>query len=121
MTTTTPKLTCFMVVDGDDCEVELPSKYVVCPRCRGAGHHVNPSIDGNGITGEEMDELGEDFRHDYISGAYDVPCEECNGRSTVLELDRKRATKEQIAAYEAEQDSLREMYAIEAAERRMGC
>ena len=34
----------------------FPAKYVVCPRCHGAGTHVNPAIDGNGIGSEEMAE-----------------------------------------------------------------
>jgi hypothetical protein len=58
-------------------------RYAVCPRCEGRGSHVNPAVDGNGITAEEMDELGEDFREDYLSGVYDVRCEECGGNRVV--------------------------------------
>ena len=40
-------------LDDDETEVALPTRFVVCPTCRGTGTHVNPSIDcgGPGITG----------------------------------------------------------------------
>lgn len=58
-------------------------KYAVCPRCRGEGSHVNPSVDGHGITAEEMDELGPEFLDDYMGGVYDVRCEQCHGDRVV--------------------------------------
>lgn len=61
----------------------MSTKFTVCPRCEGRGSHVNPAIDGQGITAEEMDDLGEDFRDDYVSGVYDVACEECHGLRVV--------------------------------------
>jgi hypothetical protein len=54
---------------GDFRRVEVPGRFDVCGRCRGAGKHVNPSIDGNGITSDEMQELGPDFLEDYMRGA----------------------------------------------------
>ena len=61
----------------------------VCPRCRGEGSYVNPAIDGNGITADEMAELGDDFREDYMAGTYDVPCELCHGRRVVTDEELK--------------------------------
>jgi hypothetical protein len=58
--------------------------FAICPRCDGAGTHTNPAIDGNGITTSEMDELGEDFREDYLAGVYDIRCERCRGDRVVL-------------------------------------
>lgn len=58
-------------------------KWVVCPRCDGEGSHVNPAVDGHGITSDEMDELGPDFFDDYMGGVYDVTCERCKGRRVV--------------------------------------
>jgi len=55
----------------------------VCPRCDGEGGYVNPAIDGNGITSDEMHELGEEFEFEYRSGTYDVLCELCGGRRVV--------------------------------------
>lgn len=110
------ELVCFV---GEE-EVVLPSKFVVCPRCRGKGTHVNPSIDGNGLTREDFDE-DPDFEEAYFRGDYDVACYECRGRRVVLTLDREKATKEQAAAYDADQADIAECDAIHAAEIRMGC
>ena len=57
----------------------MPAVYEVCETCGGKGKHVNPAIDGHGISAEEMHE-DPDFAEDYFSGVYDVPCEECGGR-----------------------------------------
>lgn len=58
-------------------------KWVVCPRCEGNGQHTNPAIDGHGISAEEMNELGDDFREDYMSGVYDIRCSHCGGQRVV--------------------------------------
>jgi len=58
--------------------------YVACPTCRGSGTHVNPAVDGNGLTAEDIDELGgDDFMEDYLGGVYDVICDECRGLRVV--------------------------------------
>lgn len=81
---------------GDE---RIPAKYKVCPRCNGYGMHTNPSVDGNGITQSEMDELGDQFREDYINGLYDVTCYECKGERVVKVIDREFASNEQIKLY----------------------
>lgn len=58
-------------------------EFEVCERCRGFGEHTNPAIDGNGITRSEMEELGPDFFEDYMSGVYNIRCEECNGHRVI--------------------------------------
>lgn len=58
-------------------------KYVVCPRCEGEGTHVNPDVDGNGLTSSDLEELGPDFLDDYLGGMYDVTCRRCNGKRVV--------------------------------------
>lgn len=73
--------------------LNLPFVRAVCSRCDGEGKHVNPAVDGNGITAEEMDELGDDFRESYMSGVYDVRCEECNGERVVWEIAYDKLTK----------------------------
>lgn len=62
--------------DGFDVEHELPTKFEVCDGCRGKGTHVNRNIDGNGITAGEWAEWDEDDRETYMSGGYDVTCED---------------------------------------------
>lgn len=79
--------------DGNIREIDiesLPHEMEVCPSCRGKGHHVNRAIDGNGITAEEMWELGDEFMEDYRSGLYDVTCEECRGRNVIPVIDWDR-------------------------------
>ncbi len=113
---TDEKLTVFI---GED-EVEIPTTTVSCPRCRGKGSHVNPAIDGNGLSQEDFDEAGPEFRDDYMAGVYDVPCYECKGRRFVLVPDRDKLTKEERAAWYQQVRELADMAAEEEAERRAG-
>jgi predicted methyltransferase len=76
-------------------------KYQVCPNCEGEGTTVNPDIDGNGITQDEMLELGPDFKEDYMSGVYDVPCRCCKGKRVV--------TKEELHEFHENMMELRLM------------
>jgi hypothetical protein len=85
--------------EGEE-EVSLPAKYAVCHRCEGKGSHVNPNIDGNGISPEEFDEDPE-FRENYFNGLYDVACEECKGTRVVLEVDDKACDPELLKKYMA--------------------
>jgi hypothetical protein len=89
----TPKFTFTLFVNDAAVEVSLPAKFEVCPRCEGTGSHTNPSIDGNGITASEMEELGDEFREDYLRGAYDVTCHKCNGDRVISVVDRTRLSK----------------------------
>ncbi len=73
--------------DPDDDDVEILDatvevRFEVCPTCDGRGSHVNPSIDAHGLTAEDFYE-DPDFRDEYFGGAYDQPCNECGGASTV--------------------------------------
>ena len=79
---------------------ELPSRVVVCGMCGGKGCHVNPSIDGHGITLEEMDELGPEFFEDYMGGMFDVQCYRCHGKRVDAEVVDERLTKAQREAVE---------------------
>jgi predicted methyltransferase len=101
-------------------EVRLPTKREVCHRCDGGGRHVNPAIDGNGITGDEMAELGEDFREDYLTGVYDVTCEECGGRNVVDVVDEDRCDPEMLIEFINHVNEEYSYRAMVAAERRMG-
>ena len=85
--------------------------YGVCPTCNGKGSHVNPSIDCNGISGNDFYE-DPDFAESYMQGLYDVGCYECHGKRVVPTCDDQRVIDSMIeeANYQAEC----------AAERRMG-
>lgn len=100
-------------------QVELPAKYEVCSRCEGEGKHSNPSIDGNGITSDEMEELGDDFRENYFLGVYDVRCECCGGERVELVVDESRLTPEQKESYEKHLKEEREYQREVESERRL--
>ena len=107
----------------DEVEITFPAKLIMCERCLGEGRHTNPSIDGHGITQSEMAELGEEFFEDYMSGVYDVGCEECKGIGKVKIVDEARLGREQrmeYADYVEYLDELLYAEAEQAAERAMG-
>jgi len=83
----------------DGTEMQMPTRWVVCPVCDGAGTHVNPAIDCGGLSAEDFAD-DPDFAEDYFSGAYDQPCNRCAGRTTVREVDLDRLSAEHRSAYE---------------------
>lgn len=89
----------FTINLGDE-DIELPAVYEVCGRCRGSGTHVNPAIDGHGISASDECWDDDDFREGYMSGRYDVICETCNGNRVVLVPDEDSLTPEQQAQLE---------------------
>jgi hypothetical protein len=108
-----------------DREYSLPGRYVVCPRCEGKGSHVNPNVDGNGLSQEDFDE-NPGFFEDYMAGVYDVSCYTCKGQRVVLEPNESliKYNPKLKAIYKMWIQSLREEaeYQAEcAAERKMGC
>ena len=97
----------------------IPTIKVICPACGGEGSYVNPNIDRNGITADEMYEMGDDFLEDYMSGVYDVVCQECHGANVVDCLDETAPAEMQESWADWEQSAYE--YAAECdAERRMG-
>lgn len=81
-----------LLLTGDMVEIRLPVRRIVCPRCDGKGTHVNPDIDGHGISPEEFAE-DPGFEEAYFSGRYDIRCEECDGRNVVDSIDQEEAEK----------------------------
>ena len=108
-----------------DCKIDhtivtVPIVFTVCPVCEGRGTHVNPSIDGGGLSREDFDNDPE-FEEDYFSGFYDVRCGLCEGHAVIPTPDiHREAGRAIVEVIEATQASLAEMYALEAMERRMG-
>lgn len=84
--------------DGTEVEYDLPARFEVCTRCQGAGSHVNPSIDGNGLTHEDFAE-DPDFAESYFRGDYDVQCSVCKGTRVVPVPDLSRWSFAQKRAY----------------------
>lgn len=103
---------------GIEFTFEFRSKMEVCDRCEGRGTHVNPNIDGNGITSSEWAEWDEESRENYMSGVYDVRCEECNGANVVAVVDEDALTPKQRRRFEACQRQESERLQAEADDRR---
>jgi RecJ-like exonuclease len=111
--------------EGDEVEVVLPASYEVCDRCRGNGKHVNPAIDGDGITSEEFDrDWDDESKEAYFAGDYDVLCEECDGKRVILVINeaecKRQGLEADLAAYYENRRDEASYRAECAAERRMG-
>lgn len=103
--------------DSNEETVALPAKYKVCLRCRGRGVH---DWWAGGMTSQEMDEQGPEFREDYLAGVYNKACEMCQGQRVILLVDVDRLTAPMRARFDAAEE-LRHQYEMERAhERRMG-
>jgi hypothetical protein len=100
-----------LIIDG----IEYPAHYEVCQTCEGRGSYVNPSIDSNGLTQQDMYDMGEDFQEDYHSGAYDQTCGHCNGNRVELVPNDEKGQQalneifESESGFQAEQDAERRM------------
>jgi len=73
-------------IETEEGETDVPCIYEVCSVCQGRGKHVNPSIDYGGLSSEDFDQ-DPDFRENYFSGMYDVPCVSCKGNRVTPEPD----------------------------------
>lgn len=89
--------------DGFWSETEVPAKWVVCERCQGNGTHTNSLIDGNGLTDDCLDD--PDFMAHYMSGGFDVRCEDCKGERVLLVMDEESLAAEYVADYQRAQDA----------------
>jgi hypothetical protein len=110
----------FIIEDGEGNELEIPAKFEVCSTCDGKGKHVNPAIDSNGLTEEDFD-MDPDFRENYFSGMYDMPCNECKGRR-VSPIVNEEGMSEELKEYV--NNTIQEHYDYERMcymERKMGC
>ena len=83
--------------DGDEIEIELPAKYIVCPKCEGHGTHLIPSIGEHAYSEEEFAEAFDDEgRSEYFKrgGIYDVKCTVCKGERVALTVDEDACKSE---------------------------
>ena len=107
--------------NGEEVEVQLPSRFEVCSRCRGAGKHVNPNVDGHGITAEEWNgpDWDDDSREGYLTGRYDVTCSECKGLRVVAVVDEAAVDPEMLLRYNDHLETVARWDADDAHTRRM--
>jgi hypothetical protein len=100
-------------------DAKVPARFEVCGRCHGEGRHSNPSIDGHGMSHEELHE-DPDFAERYFSGVYDVICEECSGKRVVLVPDESKISEKVKEAHEHWLREDAKLQAEMAFERRWG-
>lgn len=86
--------------DGNCENIELPTRLAICHECGGHGTISNPSIDGDGITGCELAELGSDFPGNYLAGNYDITCPTCKGRNVEHVVDADMTAPKLLEAYQ---------------------
>lgn len=102
-------------------ELDVPCKYEVCWRCEGKGTHVNPSIDGHGLTRDDFAD-DPDFAEAYFEGRYDITCQTCNGRNVLPHPDethKKLSVRLAIRLWEQQQEQRAAWDREDAAIRRM--
>lgn len=111
----------FLEADGGT-EIELPWKWEICCACEGHGtdRGANVECDGGGFTASEWAEQDDDFRAAYLSGAYDRPCDGCDGLGRVNVADLARMSPEHVAAWHSQIANNAEARRIDRAERAMG-
>jgi hypothetical protein len=87
--------------DGNDIEIEFPTRWEVCDDCGGEGSHIHESMRILTCAGTE-DWDHEDWDN-FRSGVYDVTCDTCGGRLVVRVVDDLAACRrEQEAELRAE-------------------
>lgn len=108
---------CRETIDESGLHHDIITKREVCPECNGAGSN---SRNMGAFSGDEMDEMGDEFRQDYIAGHYNQQCEGCKGLRVVEVLDREKTDDRVVALVDGTRRDLEGMYEEEARERRYG-
>jgi hypothetical protein len=106
---------------GDEVEVQLPSKFEVCPRCEGHGTHLNPSIGQHAYSMEVFRESFDDEEAEQYfkrGGIYDVTCEQCGGKRVTEVPDEAAMNAEQKAQFKEWEDAEAERARSDAEDRR---
>lgn len=83
----------------DDEQVELPTLWTICGACRGEG---KSSAYLGAYTSSEWAEQDDDFREDYMNGAYNRPCDACNGSGKIKKVDESCLSPEHLEAWRAQ-------------------
>lgn len=106
------------IMSDEGLEVEIPSKFEVCPRCDGNGVHDHPAF-ANGITSDDWNgpDWDDDSREGCMSGRYNVPCEQCGGERVVPVPDWGRMTEEHRRLIDEHDRDMADLRACERSER----
>ncbi len=112
--------------DGEVEEIYLPYVWQICDDCKGSGTRDNLGA----ITADEWNnDWDDDEKEMYLSGAYDVRCEDCDGTGKVQVVDTERCDpklrgsyyEQLLAAYYEQQADMAADRAMREMEGRMGC
>lgn len=97
-----------------DISTPLPTKWEICDCCQGNGTHALRGfvIDPSEWESEEMD--------DYMNGAYDTACGECNGTGKLKVVEWENVDPEIRKEWEDWETSRLETDQISYMERMMG-
>jgi hypothetical protein len=80
--------------------------FAICPHCEGHGQVDHPAF-SNGITSDEWHgpDWDDESRENYLSGAYDVPCPDCEGGRVRVPImgrltfsEKRELVRERLAA-----------------------
>jgi hypothetical protein len=93
------RMIAFIYGEDNETEFEIPIKFEMCETCGGKGKHVNPSIDAHGITEDEWGQWGSEEQELYMSGGYDIECNECQGKRVIPVPVITKLTDEQQKAF----------------------
>ncbi len=105
-----------LIVYDDEGEIQLQVKFEVCPNCEGKG---KSSAYLGAFTQSDMDEQGQDFLEDYMSGNYDKTCNQCSGQRVIEVPDPDRNDSRLIALFEEQEDEKYQDYRTRLAESGM--
>ena len=106
------------IADEEIGRCPIREEWDICDLCRGSGGHSNRF---GAFSADEWNEHDDEFHANYLSGAYDENCEDCDGTGKVLVLDESELSDEaRQYLYDYLQDEY-ETAAMYAAERRAGC
>ena len=107
--------------EDSDMEIQLPTVNEICYRCDGEGTHVNPAIDGHGISTDDEIWQDDDFREGYFGGRYDIVCEVCEGNKVIKVVDEAACDPIKLKEFHRQQREIWECDQMDAAERAAGC
>ncbi len=111
--------------DGDEIELDLPTRMEVCDECEGHGFVLCEGMRGHAYTREEFeDSFDDEERGEYFKwgGRYDVPCPTCGGKNVVPVVDEAKLDAEErefYAAWEEAEDEKGRWAAEDRATERM--
>lgn len=82
---------------GNQYQILLPAKKVVCPACDGSGTELRGGLKGAVISDENLND--PDFRESYFGGDYDTQCSYCTGLNVVTVVDEDALSPKMLDRY----------------------